>query len=143
MTLQQLRGKWGDKCTGSEMAKIVEAQLSQKAMLATIKETKYFDIINSSKQINSTNHELRQCPAYGRMCSSCGKANHFQQACRGSAREAKQGQQNGKPKPIHEAHQRDDACCRGSNEVIDRDIDMVTIKSFNFNSLHSIMETKL
>ena len=30
----------------------------------------------------STRHPQRTCPAYGKICSSCGKTNHFKAVCR-------------------------------------------------------------
>ena len=29
-----------------------------------------------------SNHQWRQCPAYGKMCKACGKKNHFAKKCR-------------------------------------------------------------
>ena len=28
------------------------------------------------------NHEIKQCPAYGKMCSKCKKLNHFEAVCK-------------------------------------------------------------
>ena len=137
----------------------------QKAMLATIQNSREFDMIKNSKYTLSqqsmslfrqediqtmrichtfnTSHKPRQCPAYGKTSSSCGKAHYFQQICRSVSRCAKQVRQKRKPKLIHEACQSDEELCKGSDEKMDRATDTVTIKSFNFNSMNSIIVTKL
>ena len=84
----------------------MEAQFSQKAMLESLKETKDFDRIKTSKwrsdQMQSRNKNsmkstrqnarkfrycgslsmLRHCPAWGETCSNCGKGNHFKSVYR-------------------------------------------------------------
>ena len=129
----------------------VDAQRLQKAMLATIQETKQFDMIKCSKHTNSEqnirpfglntqttrkccccsmNHRPWHCPAYSRTCL---KANHFQQVCRNPSRDKKQDRLKGNLKPIHDGCQSDDTSWEGSDKEIDRAIDMVTIRSFRFD----------
>ena len=79
-------------------AKRVKAQRAQAAVLNTLTESKHFDKIKISKKtkddkarapVNWTTvilwgeyiHQLRQCPAYGKMCAECSKVGHFRKVC--------------------------------------------------------------
>ena len=57
----------------------------------------------------------------------------------------KQDGQKGRTKrrEVYEPHYSDNESWKVSNDEINRAIDRVTIKSFNFNSVHSILVTKL
>ena len=44
---------------------------------------------------------------------------------------------------VHDVHQSDDESWKGSDKDTSRAMDMVMVKSFNFNSLHSIIEEKI
>ena len=85
-----------------------EAQRSQKAMLATIQETKEFYMVKCMKNTNrktikqkttqamrkyhhSSSHDRsRQCLTHGKTCTTCGKLNNLKQVCVAAARDAKQ-----------------------------------------------------
>ena len=82
-------------------AKRVEVQRTQAAVLHTLTESKQLNKVNISKRtkddkartpVNWTMqqqpcrysggiHQLRQCPAYGRMCAECSKVGHFKRVC--------------------------------------------------------------
>ena len=83
-------------------AKRVEAQRAQAAVLNTITELRQFDkvqIIKKAKEDNTRHppgpatqqvhlcrycgrlHMPRQCLAYGKMCTGCGKTGHFKKVC--------------------------------------------------------------
>ena len=84
------------------LAKGVEAQRAQAAVLSTITESRQFDKIKVSKKVrqsktmtpiqqNNTSqqpcrycgriHPPRQCPAYGKTCPDCNKIGHFCRVC--------------------------------------------------------------
>ena len=83
-------------------AKRVEAQRAQAVVLNDLTEIKVFDKIKKGTESKSTqgrevqvatyqrwpcqycrlSHAPRQCSAYGKMCSACGKTGHFRKVCR-------------------------------------------------------------
>ena len=83
-------------------AKRVKAQRAQASILNDITETKTFDKVEKKpeskntqgREANATTHQRwpfrycggshapRQCPAYGKMCTACGKMGHFRKVYR-------------------------------------------------------------
>ena len=66
------------------------------------------------------------------------KVNHLKYMCISLNKNEKE-----KMRPVHEACQSDSECWKGSNDKVNRTVDMVTIKSFNFNSICSVIITRL
>ena len=83
-------------------ARRIEAQWAQAAILSDITESQKFDKVKmvqktkARQDIETTcqahhkwpckycggSHAPRQCPAYGKMCASCGQIGHFKKVCR-------------------------------------------------------------
>ena len=104
--IRELRTKNNNEQTGSEdvlaWAKRTEVQLAKAAILNDITESHKFDKIKMAQKSKSswdremthtTSHRWpcrycggihmhRQCPAYGKMCTRCGKMGHFRKVCR-------------------------------------------------------------
>ena len=75
-------------------AKRVEAERMQVAMLSDITDSQKFDRVKVVKKQGThkaspnqpcrycgLSHALRQCLAYGKTCTSCGKMGHFKKVC--------------------------------------------------------------
>ena len=60
-----------------------------------------------------TNHNLRQCPAYGKKCSKCNMKNHFAKMCRSRDQESQRRTQkpvkNVSKKPTRSIHRIEEA----------------------------------
>ena len=51
----------------------------------------------------------------------------------------KHDRQKERMQAVNEEHQSDHESCKGSDDKINRAVDMVTIKCFNFNSIHPVI----
>ena len=103
--IRELTAKDNNEQTPSEdvlaWANRVEAQWAQAAILNDITESQKFDKIKMAQKTNgswdrettcptyqkwlcrySGSHAPRECPAYGKMCTGCGKMGHFKRVCR-------------------------------------------------------------
>ena len=59
--------------------------------------------------------------------------------CRSADRDVTQDSQKDKKRAVNEAYQSSDESWKGSDEEINKAIDRVTVKSFNFNSINSLL----
>ena len=120
-------------------AKGVEANRAQSAIMDNLTETKEFDKVKIAKgglrykggnvqthtkapakkncSYCSSSHPPRQCPAYGKMCTDCGKVNHFREVCRSRRNTT-----------VHNIEQEPDRC-----NVEEEHIDTVNKNSIIFN----------
>ena len=121
------RYQWGHQQPDINMCTNRWGHRVQKEELDYIREDKELDSIrqekhkhngarqNRNKGINkckycSSGHPQRQYSSYDKMCSSCGKANHFKAVCR-SAQMQQQGQRLPKRgRSVHKVWQ-DEECC--------------------------------
>ena len=126
----------------------VAVQKAQSAILKHLNETKDFDKTNIRKRVQrqieiqlqehlrmpvkqkwgycGSSHLPRQCLAYGKRCSACGKINHYKEVCR-IRRNKKMHNTN----PETDQYQKEN------------DTDMVNINSIHINSKHSIITANL
>ena len=102
--VRELMAKNSSKQTNSEdvllWARQIEAQREQAARLSDITEAQKFDKVKvvqkpkNRREIGTSqayqkhpckycggSHTPRQCPAYGKVCTSCGKIGHFKKVC--------------------------------------------------------------
>ena len=127
-------------------AKRVKVQRVQASILNDITETKTFDKVKKEPESKNTqgreaniathqrwpcrycggSHTPRQCPAYGKMCATCGKMGHFRKACRS--------------KRNHVVHEVEIEVGRDSQG---EDIEIVSINSLYLNRKWSLIMAKL
>ena len=77
-------------------------------------------------QIFGGSHVPRQCPAYGKMCTSCGKMGHFNKVCRSRRDHA-----------VHEVE------VEMMPELQEEEIETVSINSIYLNRNHSLITAHL
>ena len=121
-------------------AKRVQSQRVQSSIITSLRKTKVFEKIKTIKGGQRHNlrklqahakmpmkqscsncgssHPPRQCLAYGKKCTYCGKINHFREVCR-----------SGRNRTVHDLEQKTDQ----HHEELDH-FDMVNINYIIFNS---------
>ena len=65
----------------TQQFEIIEQSITKQNEIARIQEKKTSTAIKNCKY-SGNNHELRNCPAYGKTCKLCGKQNHFAKMCK-------------------------------------------------------------
>ena len=123
-----------------------EAQRAHAVVLDSLTESKQFDKIKVSnkardnKTIAPVNwphsnspcgycgglHQLRQCPAYGKMYAECERVGHFRKVCH-----------SGRSRVINDMEQ------EASQEYREDEIEMVSINSVYMNKNQSMLTAKL
>ena len=73
--------------------------------------------------------------------SSCGKINNIKGVCTNTPEQDMQAAQN--TKMIHELQQRDEENWHNAGDINDRHRDAINVKSLRFNSIRSVIITKL
>ena len=70
-------------------------------------------------------HERKRdkCPAYGKTCSSCGKANHFAAKCSKNSRESKKRSQKFKRKKVNQADDITESSFSSEEEILSVSLD--------------------
>ena len=59
-----------------------------------------------------------KCPAYGQICSSCGKPNHFAVKCGKKSSDSKKPSQKSKHRKVHQLADSDDASYSSEEEIL-------------------------
>ena len=127
-------------------AKRVEAQRAQAAVLKTITESRQFNkvqIVKKEKEDNTRHplgpatqqhpcrfcgrlHTPRQCLAYDKMCTGCGKTRHFKKVC-----------QSRRDRAVNKLE------IKEMQEYSDSEIETVSIDSIHLNKNWSLLTAKL
>ena len=85
-------------------------------------------------------HSQKQCLACSKMCSRCGKINHYKAVCR-SAQKLRYSQKVARNKAVHEIKCEEEPYT-GEHRDDSRDIVSVNIKYLNCNRITSVIFTK-
>ena len=89
-----------------------------------------------------TNHQCRQCPAYGKTCKSCGKKNHFANKCRSQGL-SHTGTGNKKLFKYREVNVDQESSDDGQIDQITSKVRSMYYSDVHFNSVNIHMHIKL
>lgn len=72
----------------------------------------------------------RKCPAYGQVCSSCGKPNHFAVKCREKSSESKRSSQPSRRGKVHQLADSDDPSYSSEEILSENAVNTVEIPEY-------------
>ena len=83
------------------------------------------DQLSAECKFCGNKHERKRdkCPAYGKTCSSCGKANHFAGKCSKNSRESKKRSQKFKRKKVNQVDDVTDSSYSSEEEILSVSLD--------------------
>ena len=103
----------------SEVDRVVKAEPKKPNSRKEKKKSPKDQLVEECKFCGHQHERNRvKCPAYGQICSSCGKPNHFAVKCGKKSSDSKKPSQKSKHRKVHQLADSDDASYSSEGEIL-------------------------